>query len=156
MDLTDQAAAESSYRNIISHTHDSLAGMLPISNFQKITISNVEIETGLPCLDRDNCICLARPLSYTIKTSPPITYYTYGGAGLNLAELGEDMVAKNNAANCQLIHTYTQSEISRYDAAVVVEIYYTHHQLFRFPGLHLIDPIPLYTKTIMRRVSGRE
>lgn len=65
---------------------------------------------------------------------------------------------RNRNISCRLLDDSGQPMGIPLEHVVIVEMFYTHHQLLGFPLLSnpLSDPIPLYSKTVMRKAYGRD
>lgn len=162
MNLNNEVEAQKSYDVVVEHMYDALADTLP-NDFDGLVITNIVVQSGFPCEDVENCNCetaIYHPYTSTLILTPEINGYEFykytknAESKINVAELSQEMLLYNNKINCNYQLTGGE-EPSLTNHMIMVEIYYSHHQLIGFPGLNLIDPIPLYSKAIFRKNVDR-
>lgn len=151
------------WERVKNQTINSIAGTMPVdfNETGTLVVSYLEVNAGeFP--DSGNCTD-----TYTMTIRSPLTEFGLVGvfgepkvSKFDYAELGEKIALENRAANCELI---ARGGIPSVDGLVIVEIFYDHPQLIKFPFLSnkLTDPIRLHAYTIMRNIkavrsSGKE
>ena len=142
-----------------------------------LIVSHVVVDTGFPCEDMDpkKCDCddFDDP-SYNpypdddiivYPTKPGMWYQAkaYGPAETTTGDrsskidfkslVENELIPQNNKFNCELIQ---KGGVASANNMIVTELFLDKPQLFGFPFISnpLTDPVPLYTHTTMRLVSG--
>jgi hypothetical protein len=166
MDLRDETTAEASYSDVIEQM-DVSQGDLLVNEFDGIIITNIYVEAGFPCdfenrLTCDCAIASTNPYTTPITISPVISGYEYyqhdygfGESRLVISDKVTEMVKYNHDMNCNFGKMNPSGIPSSIHHMVVVEVFYTHNLLLGFPGMGVIDPIPMYSKAVFRKSTDR-
>lgn len=171
VNLSTEETAQEHYEDIVEQIKLASVG-LP-KELDGIIITNLIIKSGFPCdpnlrtspiTDTNgnvdywpNCDCevaVNNPYTSSIVASPLETpYFRYvegeGESTLNITDTLKNMEVYNNKLNCNFGKS-GGTEPSYVNHMIVVELFYSHNQLIGFPGLNLIDPIPLKSKASFR------
>lgn len=150
------------YDDVITHAFDSMAGQIDFTG--TILISVIRTDTQWVCNPlepRKDCNC-SKPYSPTLVMSPlthvSATYkYPFSSTEitrLNFPKLVSDSIKYNQEFNCSLMKKGLTPSI---DESIYVEMWYYQPQLFGFPLISnpLLDPIPMYTYAVFRKVGDR-
>lgn len=144
------------YDAVVSHSLTSSAGQLKNFDYNSgsagIIISNIIVS-----ISPTNC------LSSTFNIlHPDITgneYLKYQTSNKYQSKIDYDKTAieaaqKDLKISCGI---YDRGAIVKNNHIVIIEVFYDSYQLIGFPLIknNFTDPIPLYSKTVMRKIKGR-
>lgn len=156
--ITDTEAI--GYQGIISHSITSAAGQLHNKLYEPgesgLVISNIIASVTMTDCEYNNYHVIypgdfgREDLSYS--TAPRYTSrLDYIREAQKVGERHRDIACRYRDENGQPLGIPEEH-------VVIVEMYYTSHQLLGVPFISnpLTDPIPLYSKAVMRKVTGRD
>lgn len=170
------------YNRVFTHAHTTIAEQLPLDfdTNSRLVISHLVVDTGLPCdpeevPDIQDCKCerFTDP-TYNFNATQVYTYddlilhpglpgqeyyvqayptRTLTATLFNYEVEVEERARENNKFNCELMKKGGIPSANNY---IITEVSYDQPQLFGFPLVSnpLTDPVPLYTHTTMRMVTG--
>lgn len=132
-------------------------------------LSYYKIDTGYPCDPDVGCLKSCdgyNPIEWDISDDnilTPSNVLTYSWrigldrpSPLDRAALTRQLIQENNVLNCQRWQLDPEHFQPKVNEVIVSEILFYQPQLLGFPVLDwVLDPVPLYAQTTMRRNEGR-
>lgn len=158
--LTITDSETTGYNKIISHSITSAAGQLHNELYQPgesgMVISNIIASVTMTDCEYNNYHVVypgdfgREDLSYS--TAPQYT------SRLDYLREAQKVGERHRDIACRYRDEGGQPLGIPQEHVVIVEMWYTSHQLLGVPLLSnpLTDPIPLYSKTVMRKTTGRD
>jgi hypothetical protein len=175
LDLRAISFEEVGYGDLVNHIIDAAGGQIKtdFGESMSLLVNVIEIDTGFPCdpelrvdgqWDEADCDC------DLVGTNPYTSYITVNGltdpryyyseppgleSRFDIEALTKELAIKNNEFNCTAVK---KGRLPSQEDVVIVEMIYQHEQLFGFPLISnpLMDPIELYTHTVMRKGGFRK